>query len=203
MIEILGNDEWDAPVFVHKHLLCDRSAYLKTCIRTGREVHEGRPIVRLNISNGACDKLVQWVYGKPMLAEEFDGEGDPELWELVEIHDISLGGDDDSSKWDTECIAACLEASKELLDRGQSLENPLQTLQSVLQKRDNHSGRDTILAQLVLDGCNFDGGTLWWLRNYWEGAKEGQYGADAELMAEIGMEFAEKVHNEWMVAHPP
>jgi hypothetical protein len=111
MIEISGvRYAHKKKVFVHKHLLHERSPYLKECIDEGEKEDDsddpddrGPLVVKLDRnSHTACIKLACWVYGQPIHESTYDFDQD--LEDLVGIHAISFKTEDDSSKWDMECI---------------------------------------------------------------------------------------------------
>jgi hypothetical protein len=181
-------------VFVHKHLLHERSSYLKECIDEGEKENgfddpddRGPLVVKLDrTSHTACIKLACWVYGQPIYESTYDFDQD--LEDLVGIHDISFKADDDSSKWDMECIHACLEGIEQILgQKGAHLRDPIRSIETVFMQLDGHPGRSKILKLLVHGVCADDGRTEDWLDEY-----RRHIDHDLEFIEQVCLEFAGK-----------
>lgn len=175
------------PVFVHKHLLYERSTYFKALIDNTKVRLDGHFVVRLaNISYAACAKLARWVYGQRMWDPGHFHDSDLKV--VTEIYDISCYDEEDDSTWDTECMETCLEAMKQMLSqKRKTLNNPIMMLERVLQRDDDRPGSAVILEQLVYGACAADGRTKTWLDEYCKYDKR-----EAEVIELICLELAKK-----------
>jgi hypothetical protein len=208
MVELFGDNLLTGmgAIFVHKHLLSERSTFFKDLIDK-KEIedynnppkdddedddgYDNRHLVVELVDTGqrACIKLVRWVYGQPMLDPDKPLEWD--LRDLAEIYHISCVEDEDSSTWDTEYMEARFDAMKEVLTQsGREVDNPIRMIDDVLRDT-NRPGSAIMLKQLVYGACATDGRTKAWLDEYYEDKDH-----EAEIVELICLEFAKKASGQ-------
>jgi hypothetical protein len=209
MMELFGDNSQrgNGAIFVHKHLLSERSTFFKDLIDK-KEIesynkvpnedddvdddgYDNRHLVVELVDTGqrACIKLVRWLYGQPML-----DPNKPHRWDLsdvAEIYHISCIENEASSTWDTECMEACFDAMKQLLTQTErELKNPIEMIDGVL-KDTRRPGSAVMLRQLAYGACAADGRTKTWLDEYCDYDDR-----ESEIIELICLEFAKKVSGQ-------
>jgi hypothetical protein len=191
-------------VFVHKHLLYERSRYFKDLIdkkeiedynKTPKDDDEDDNeydnhhlvVELLGLGHRACIKLRRWIYGQPMLDPQKPDKWD--LRDLAEIHHISCIEGEDSSSRDTECMEACFDAMRAILS-GREVDNPIKMIEGVLEDTDRPRSA-VMLKQLVYSTYAADGRTKTWLDEYYEDKDD-----EAEIVELIYLKFAKKASGQ-------
>jgi hypothetical protein len=191
MIEVQLEDNYGTgSVFVHKHLLRERSTNLKSVVDNAEDGGSDQLFIQPMIRVSAYKRSARWLYGQPMWNPDDPSPVgcDTVLQDLAAIHDLDLNLNEHSSTWDIECMLACLEAIKQVLSQTtEALYDPISCIESVLRKHDDLPGRTIIMKHLVHGACANDGGTKKWLDEY---SYEG--GRDAEFFQQVCLGFVGK-----------
>jgi hypothetical protein len=203
---VLGNWVYDS-VFVHKDLLRERSKSFRALIDDKEPVdtepvdnsdlvmgRKNHPVIEIQIQARAFKRFARWVYGQPLWVptQRVVFSQDTVLDDLAAIHDLCWSENGDSTTWDTECIATCLEAiTKVLSQTTEVLYDPISCLKGVLQQHDDLPGRSVILKHLVYSERANDGRTKKWLDQYCEEVRH-----DTGFVQQVCLEFAGKACGE-------
>jgi hypothetical protein len=181
MVEVeLKDASGTESVFIHKHLLYERSKNLRTWVDEA-PAERDRIVIQSDLKFTAFKRFAGWGYGQPMLVpneisalycEEVledlaDIHCERVLEDRADMHDLCLDPNEGSRAWDTECVHACLDGIEQILAQTAEVpSDPIRRIQSVLKERDEHPGRSKFLKHLVYGVCANDGRTKEWLDEY-------------------------------------
>jgi len=172
------------PVYVHKHLLCERSIWLEDDVESDNSSWGSVYHASLSVPLGHRARVLwsRWLYGQPMWAQKNCSDPDQDLEALAEIY--TLCSDSDDKDEDLAGMNAALDGIREILVNDSHVPiNPLATLLGHLE--DGTMGWTMLLELLVYGRCATEGRTREWLNEASDELEE-------DFVLAVSLEFAEK-----------
>lgn len=109
--------------------------------------------------------LVRWLYGQQLCGDNDDPDSD--LFHLVELYRLACDAGTEKGARIKELVDPCLDAIRKcLVQKSETLDNPIDTLEHVLLADDSQPGRAAILKELIYGECATDERTRAWLEEY-------------------------------------